>query len=69
MRKAGRGWASDDKSVEAADRIEEELMHSFAKRNEVSLASTRALFTVFGESENAAKRIRTTGRGRNARGD
>ena len=54
VRKTGRGQASDGKSADDHDR-NENLLRSFARRNHVTLAATRALFTVFGESDDAAK--------------
>jgi hypothetical protein len=51
----GAGQPDDGKAVDAADR-NENLMRSFARRNQVTLAATRALFIVFGEIDDAAKR-------------
>jgi hypothetical protein len=51
----GTGQAGDGKAADSADR-NENLMRSFARRNHVTLAATRALFIVFGESDDAAKR-------------
>lgn len=49
----GRGQASDGKAAGACE-TNENLLRSFARRNHVTLAATRALFTVFGKSDDAA---------------
>ena len=66
MRKMGRGQAGDGKPDEAAGRIED-LLRSFARRNHVTLAATRALFNLFGESDDAEKRNVARARIRNGR--
>jgi hypothetical protein len=54
VKKTGTGQAGDGNAADAADR-NENLMRSFARRNQLTLAATRALFIVFGESDDAAK--------------
>lgn len=63
MKKVGTGQIGDGKAADAAD-TNENLMRSFARRNNVTLAATRALFILFGESDDAARQSKARRRKR-----